>query len=284
MQDKFVSPALWGAANLMAAMAYQRAFSTLGCPDLTLAQVMDLAVKHDYTGMELRMLSGSFDLPACLQQAYGTPEKLAHELQGRGVSVVALDASMRLVDPAPADREALLALVPWAEALGVPHLRVFDGGSRANEEELKRAAATFQWWREQRSSRRWQVDLMVETHDSLLTAAAIKRLLAACPGVKLLWDAHHTWRQGGEDPLTTWRQIGRDVVHIHVKDSVSRPDDGLPYTYVPPGEGEFPASALLAVLRREFQGVVSLEWERHWHPKLAPLPTALLAATRHGWW
>jgi sugar phosphate isomerase/epimerase len=265
-------------------MAYQRAFSTLGCPDLTLEQALVLAKAHGCAGLELRMLSGSLDLPACLRQAYGTPDKLARELQGRGVAIVALDASMRLIDPAPADREALLALVPWAEALGVPHLRVFDGGKQADEAELKRAAETFRWWREQRAARGWRVDLMVETHDSLLTAAAIERLLAACPGVKLLWDAHHTWRQGGEEPLVTWRRINRDVVHIHVKDSVSRPDDGLPYTYVPPGEGEFPAGGLRAVLQREFPGVLSLEWERHWHPKLAPLPTALQAAARHGWW
>lgn len=265
-------------------MAFQRAFSTLGCPELTLEQVLTLAGEHDYTGLELRMLSGSFDLPACLRQAYETPEKLARELRHRGIAIVALDASMRLVDPTPADREALLALVPWAEGIGVPHLRVFDGGKRADEGELQRAAQAFHWWRELRAERGWQVDLMVETHDSLLTAAAIGRLSAACPGVKLLWDAHHTWRQGGEDPLATWRQIGRQVVHVHVKDSVSRPDDGLPYTYVPPGEGEFPARGLLEVLRREFAGVVSLEWERHWHPKLAPLATALQAAGRHGWW
>lgn len=264
-------------------MAFRRAFSTLGCPDLSLDAVLALARAHGYDGVEVRALDGSLDLPEILQRNHGTPAALAAKKPGLVPPVVALDASMRLIDPAPQDRNDLLALATWAESLGVRFIRVFDGGKAADAAEFARAAETLRWWRDERQRHGWQVDLMVETHDSLFTADAILRFVQALPGIKILWDSHHTWKQGGEMPLDTWRKIRAHVVHVHVKDSVSRPDDKLPYTYVPPGEGEFPATELLATLHREFDGVVSVEWERYWHPALAPLGVVLAAANRNGW-
>jgi len=267
----------------MTAMAFRRAFSTLGCPALTLEQTLALAQAHGCDGVELRILAGNLDLPAYLQDTYGTPEALAGKLRDEPVAMVSLDTSLRLVDHKPQDREAFLAFVPWAEALGAPHLRVFDGGRKADAEEMDQAGATLHWWHELRAARGWKVDMAIETHDSLFTAEKIEQFLKLCPDAKILWDSHHTWRQGGEDPVITWRRIGRHVPHIHVKDSVSRPAGKMSYAYVPPGQGEFPAGPLFEILRREFSGVVSLEWERHWHPALAPLEVALHAAKKNGW-
>ena len=117
------------------------------------------------------------------------------------------------------------------------------------------------------------------------TAAAIGRLLAVVPEAAILWDAHHTWKKGGEDPLVTWRAIRASVVHVHVKDSVSVPSARHPFTYVLPGAGEFPMAPLRAELRAAgFAGPVSLEWERLWHPYLPSLDAALTAATHNRWW
>ena len=131
----------------------------------------------------------------------------------------------------------------------------------------------------------WSCDVMIETHDSLFTAAAIGRFLAVAPDAAILWDAHHTWRKGGEDPLVTWRAIRGSVPHVHVKDSIGVPSARHPFTYVLPGDGEFPMAPLMAVLRADnFAGPVSLEWEKMWHPYLAPLDEALATATARGWW
>jgi sugar phosphate isomerase/epimerase len=125
----------------------------------------------------------------------------------------------------------------------------------------------------------------METHDALFTSGAINRFAEAAGGVAVLWDSHHTWKRGGEDPVTTWRAIQPHVIHLHVKDSVSEPSGKHPYRYVFPGEGEFPAIALFAALRGDgYSGVVSLEWERLWHPELAPLSEALSEAAKREWW
>lgn len=267
---------------------YARAFSSLGCVELTLDETFALASRHGLDAVELRGLGGSLDVPAWLAQTYGDPETFAVHARRSPVRVVAFDTSLRLIGNTPADRDAFLEFIPWAEALGVPRLRVFDGGSKAGltDEHLALAIDTLSWWNALRRDKGWRVDLMIETHDALTTTPAILRFLAAAPaGTGMLWDTHHTWRIGGENPVDTWTSIRASVVHIHVKDSVGIPADRHPYTYIPPGHGEFPMPAVLEALRRDaYTGPVSLEWERHWHPKLVPLEDALASAAGHRWW
>ncbi len=272
----------------MSARLYTRAFSSLGCVELTLDETLALASRHQLDAVELRGLGGSLDVPAWLVQTYGSPEDFAHHARKSPVKIAAFDTSLRLIGNTSADRDAFLEFIPWAEALGVPRLRVFDGGSKAglSDEHLAQALDTLSWWNSLRRDKGWRTDLMIETHDALTTTPAIQRFLTAAPaGTGILWDTHHTWFIGGENPVDTWNAIRTSVVHIHVKDSSPTPSGRHPYTYVPPGQGRFPMPPVLDALRHDaYTGPVSLEWERHWHPYLAPLEDALASATENHWW
>jgi sugar phosphate isomerase/epimerase len=264
-----------------------RCFSSLGCPDLSLDATLALAAQHEIPAVELRCLGSTVDLSAHFAAQFGSPAALAAHLQATRPSarVFALNASLHLVGPTAAEREQLVALGPWAEALGVRRLRVFDGGRTADAAEVAEAAATLHWWQQVRRAHGWQAELMIETHDSLFTAAAIGRLLTVAPDAAILWDTHHTWKKGGEDPVATWRAIQAHVVHVHVKDSISVPSAKHPFTYVLPGDGEFPFAPLRAALHADgYAGLVSLEWEKMWHPYLPPLDVALRTATARAWW
>ena len=262
-----------------------KAFSSLGCPDFTLEETLALAARRGIAAVELRTLGGTTDLPGYLARTHGSPAALAGRLRSRPGRILALDTSLGLAAPSAADREAFLAFVPWAEALGVPWLRVFDAGRPPPETWFADAVATMQWWRDERRRHGWRTDVMIETHDALLTADAVRRFCAAVPGAAILWDAHNTWREGGAGPVAMWRAIRPHVVHLHVKDSVSRPSGRHPYTFVLPGEGEFPMASLLEALRAgNYAGAISLEWERKWHPELPPLEDALRSAEERNWW
>lgn len=265
-------------------MAYTRTFSSLGTPELDLDETLALAARHGLQGVELRALAGMIDLPAHFAANYGTPGKLADRLRSCPVKILALDTSLKLAGSSESDRECFLEFLPWAEALRVPRLRAFDGGHDASIETHRAMADTVEWWRALRARNGWKADLMIETHDALFSGETINRFLKLAPGTGILWDTHNTWRASGEDPLVTWRAIRPHVVHMHVKDSVGIPSGKHAYTYRLPGKGEFPMAALRAVIRDEFDGPVSLEWERLWHPELAPLDDALNAAARNGWW
>lgn len=265
-------------------MAYLKTFSTLGCPGLTLAEVFTLAEQHGMHAVELRALAGTTDLPAYFAAEYENPAALAAWARARSVQIVALGTSLTLAGATAVAREEFLRFVPWAEALGVPRLRVFDGGKTLESDELVAMTDVVAWWRKLRREHRWHTDIMVETHDSLLTAGALRRFRAVAPDTGILWDAHHTWRTGGEDPRATWAAISDAVVHVHVKDSVRNATASPAFVYVCPGDGEFPMSGLRELLASGFNGPVSLEWEKLWHPALPSLEVALEAARRRDWW
>lgn len=126
--------------------------------------------------------------------------------------------------------------------------------------------------------------MAVETHDSLVTKSSLAKLVALTPDVAILWDTHNAWRLGGQSPAQLWPEISQNVVHIYVKDSVSRPSSTPPYTYVLPGDGEFAMEELMEALAGGYHGMLSLEWERQWHPTLPPLADALAFAQESKWW
>jgi sugar phosphate isomerase/epimerase len=262
-----------------------RAFSSLGCGHSDLPELAALAALHRIPCAELRTLGGTADLPGYLAASYGSPDKLARFLASVPLRVVSLGTSLRLVGNTEENRNALLQYVPWAHACGASTLRVFDGGSAGDREEVAQALATLKWWRELRDGEGWQVDLAIETHDAFAHEAPLLGLIDALPDCRILWDAHHTWRKGGAHPVDTWRLIGERVRHIHVKDSVDDRQVPSGYRYVLPGDGHFPMQDLMSALRVEgYEGVLSLEWERHWHPHLPTLDEALDAAWQRSWW
>lgn len=277
---------LCAAATTAILSGMVRAFSTLGCPDIDVRTAMAIAERYNIEGLELRALGETVNLPAYFTSEYGTPESFAAAVRGRAVRIIALATSLHLADSRTSDREQFLMFVPWAEAAGIRWLRVFDGAAKLSDRSALAATIdAIEWWRDVRASGGFKVDIMIETHDRLFTAAKINRLVAAAPNTAILWDTHHTWKQGGEDPVATWRAIRESVVHIHVKDSVAVPAATHPYKYVLPGAGEFPMPSLRQALEADkFEGGISLEWEKLWHRDLPSVDEALRVAAERARW
>ena len=131
---------------MVGGMALVRCLNTLGCPEFSLAEACALAAKHGLAGVEVRALGGTVDLGGYLAATYGSPEALADRLatEKTGGRVVACNTSRKLVGWGAAEREQLIDVVPWAEALGVRWLRVFDGGRTADAGELAQAVLQVQ--------------------------------------------------------------------------------------------------------------------------------------------
>jgi sugar phosphate isomerase/epimerase len=263
-------------------------FSTLGCADLSFPEICQLAAEFSVPGIELRGIGGRMDMPEyCAEQSL-TPARVTRISGQNHTQTVVAGSSIKLTSASEKDRAEFVAFCTWADALQIPYVRVFGGGTWGtplSDADYAHAAGFIQWWRKEKSDRLWQVELLMETHDAFSASSPCLRLNQLLPKpLHLIWDSHHTWRLGGESPEHTWSLLAPLVRHVHVKDSVDRPSARHPYTYVLPGEGQMPLREVMAPLQKDgFKGFVSLEWERFWHPYLPSLREALAVMQRRMW-
>lgn len=257
------------------------AFSSLGCPDLDPAGLRALAAKHRSRFIEIRTLGGTTDFVGQLARFPGGAPAVRDFFLEADVRVRLVGSSFQLARSPESDRASLIAEAETGEALGAKWLRVFGGGDWGDVFSPDRATiatAHRAWWDALRASRGWTIDLVLEVHDAFSGTPQILDFFDKTGGpMPLLWDTHHTWKIAGETASFTWAALGAHVRHVHVKDSVSaHSPDGHAYTYVAPGLGEFPTADTLTLLAEaSFDGVASLEWEKKWHPSLAPLDDVL---------
>ena len=263
--------------------------STLGCHELDLPAVCELAQKHGIHQLEIRGLGDSLNLPEYLEAKFPDgPNSVQQILDQHHQAVIALNSSFNLLGADEAGRTELLAFARWAEMLDVPFVRIFGGGCMSQpltDDDLAEAVANLQWWHQQRDQHQWKTQVALETHTGFSSSDRCLQLQEASgKPLDIIWDTHHTWKQGKESAQATWSKMGPMIKHVHIKDSVSVPSARHPYSYVLPGEGEFPVDDVLSVLdKNNYQGIVSLEWERKWHPYMTDLDTALQTLKTAGW-
>ncbi len=81
----------------------------------------------------------------------------------------------------------------------------------------------------------------------------------ACDELAALWDMHHPYRDYGEIPDVTIRNLGGYVKHVHLRDS----NDDHSYNLI--GEGTLPIRDMMRALSSiDYNGFISLEWKTEW--------------------
>lgn len=241
------------------------AFSTLGCPEASLADVLRLAEQHGFAGVELRAQA---DQPVHVGLSGAERQRIANSFRSAGVTPISVASYVRVATSAATDEEVIddgLDHLRLAADLGARYLRVFPGGDREPADALaqdQRAAQRLA--RLATNADQLGVILALETHDSHGRAQDVARVLArsGCRCVQVVWDVLHTWL-GGETPAQSWAEIGAGIGYVQVKDVPSR--DVL--TPVLMGAGVLPLSEVTAELRADsYAGWISWEYERAWHP------------------
>ena len=256
-------------------------FSTLGCPEYSLAQACELLNEFSMSNLEIRALDGRMDLPQWAVDSNWPPNRAKALLQKHAVQFRVAGSSFKLVENDERSRAEMLSFCQWANSWGAQYVRTFGGGEWGRpltEAEYDHAARSISWWRQKKKERGWRVDLVLETHDAFSASSPCLNLFARLrQPIGVIWDSHHTWRVGGEPLRETWSKLSHCLRHVHIKDSIAKPSARHPFTYVLPGDGDVPLSEIIDLLREHtFTGMVSLEWERLWHPYLPPLRDALM--------
>ena len=253
-------------------------FSTLGCPAWTWRQILDFAQSHDYAAIELRGIQKNMDLTVVpeLSRDGGRIEESKRELRERGLVISDLGASAQLHEQDPVKRTAQLAearrFIDLAEMLRAPYVRVFGNNfvkGVPRDMMLAHIARGLRELGDYAASR--HVIVLIESHGDFTDSPTLLELMhqAASPAVAILWDAHHTFVSGKEQPEDTVRQLGRYIRHTHLKDSVPAGPDGKDRRYVLTGTGEVPVRRQIEALAHSgYRGFYSFEWEKRWHPEI----------------
>jgi len=247
-------------------------FSTLGCPQWSLSQILDFASRHNFAALELRGLQDKVDITQHPDLALARIPEVKQQLADRGLAVVCLGASARMHEGDFAVRAAQVdetrRYVDLAHALGTPYVRVFGDRyvpGEPRERTRERIAATMRELGER--ARDQGVTLLIESHGDFTDSPSLLEILqrADSPAVALLWDAHHT-HVAGETPTETVGRVGRWIRHTHLKDSVAA---GTGRRYVLTGTGEVPVRQQIEALATSgYRGLYSFEWEKRWHPDI----------------
>ena len=248
-------------------------FSTLGCPQWSWPQILDFAAGHAFAAVELRGIMTNMDLTKVPELAPARLGEAKRQLAAHGLSVSCLGASAHMHEMDPIKHAAQLdegrRFIDLAQALGAPYVRVFgnnyvEGVPRADM--FAHIAGGLRTLGDYAHGK--HVTVIIESHGDFTDSPALLEILqkADSPNVALLWDAHHTFVSGKEEPEDTVRQLGRYIRHTHLKDSVPA---GTDRRYVLTGTGQVPVKRQIeALVKMGYTGFYSFEWEKRWHPEI----------------
>jgi sugar phosphate isomerase/epimerase len=252
---------------------YPIAFSTLGCPKWPWTRILEQAAALGYAAIELRGIEGEMDLTKRPELTGSRVTDTMKALEALDLKISDLGASSRMHETDPAVRAAQLdegrRFIDLAARLKVPYVRVF--GDRVPPGDTKAATVprVVDGLRTLGEHAKGSgVSVIIESHGDFTDSTSLLEILegAAMPNVALLWDAHHTFVAGKEDPALTFKMLGSYVRHTHLKDS--KPE-GTGVRYVLTGTGTVPVKETVGVLARNgYRGYYCLEWEKAWHPEI----------------
>jgi sugar phosphate isomerase/epimerase len=246
-------------------------FSTLGCPGWEWSKILTFAQAHEFSAIELRGLQGNMDLPSRPEFQPDHIEQSKRDVSAHNLKIACVSSSAQMHDADPEKHKQQIAdakrFIDLASRLGSPNMRVFGNKIEGPKDQvIERVAAGLSELGEYAGER--GVTVIIESHGDFTDSPTLGDILtrADSPHVGLLWDAHHTFVEGKEDPALTVQKLGKYIRHTHLKDSVPSPDGRH---YVLTGRGDVPVQKQVEVLGGiGYTGCYTFEWEKVWHPDL----------------
>ena len=258
---------------------YPIAFSTLGCPSWSWKNILDQADRLGYSAIELRGVAGEMDLPKVPELSGSQLAASKKDLAALGLTISDLGASAVMHETGAARDKAFdegRRFIDLAHAMGVKYVRMFGDKIPPTEPRDAVFARVIDGFRQMATyAKTAGVTVIQETHGDFTHS---KDIIAIYKGVgsdafAILWDAHHTFAAGNEQPADTWAALGSWVRHTHLKDSVpdrhTHEKASFDHRYVLIGKGDVPVKAQVKTLAAAgYKGYYCFEWEKKWHPEI----------------
>jgi sugar phosphate isomerase/epimerase len=239
-------------------------FSSLACPGWTVEEIAGAARRFGYEGIEWRLADGALLGPR-------TDDDVWERIASCGFDATCLDTSAVFVQADDEGRAKAVrhtvAMAERAVQIGARYVRVFGGETPDGHSREALFGPTRDALAEAASAIPAGIEILVETHDAWSRGADVVPLVDRIERAGVLWDIAHTMRSG-ETPSSTLRHIGLPGL-VHIKDA-----SGVTLTHL--GEGDLRLrDATEALEDAGYDGWISFEWEKLWHPELDDANVAL---------
>jgi len=258
----------------------KHSFMSFSTPKLSLAEMIQVAERYGYDGIEPRLDAGH----AHGVEVSTTPEQRAtirQLLADTEIRLACLATSLRYADPG--HTEDMLRQtherIDLAGDIGAPTLRVFGGKiprgisrERAIELLVESLGAVAE-----RAAERG-VTLCLETHDDWCNPLHVLAVMEQLnlPAIAVNWDVMHPVRTRQATMDESFAALKPWIRHLHVHDGV-----GEGVELAPIGEGEYDHWRVIELLMTiDFDGYVSGEWI-NWEPYDVHLPRELATLKRY---
>jgi sugar phosphate isomerase/epimerase len=250
-------------------------FTTLGCPDWSLAQIEQNAKAYGYKGVELRVHTDGNHLSPDINLTEA--KRIGQRFRDSGVPIFSTMGYCRFAKTDPAEvltQQALMRkLFGVAEALGSKYIRFFCGNLPAGTtleamtDVVARAVKPLAHEAGQRG-----LKLVAETHDDWCGSPCLLKLSSQInepAGFGFVYDVFNCLHANLESWETTYFALKAQIVYCHVKDAWF--DAAKKHHYVPLGAGDLPLELFLRRLKQDgYDSWLSFEWEKKWISELDP--------------
>ncbi len=238
---------------------------TFACPEWTVDEVIQAAVKYGYDGVEIRTDSKQkhgVELDMSVESRIDVKRKI--DDAGIEIPCIATSLKFAISDDAMRNKniEMLPAYAELAESLGCPKLRIFAGldASTGVDEKIKIAIGSLSTAVEMLE--KYDVALSLETHDSLYLGKWIGQVVKTVASSKLRanWDIMHPFLHG-ESIAESYGYLKDVMNHTHFHDGV-RGDESEESIYLTQiGGGSVPHKEVMQLLKDGGHDVyLSGEW------------------------
>ena len=245
-------------------------FTNLGCPNWNLETIAAKAAEYGYDGVELRSRN---DNPYLFPNSFLSHRKQVKEIFAKHkIDICCISAYSQFATSdektLEENKQILIDDIITARDLNASVVRSFLGESKelTNEQVIECAAPYLNYCADFADS--FGIKVAFETHDAWCSGELMKVAFnkITSKGAAVLWDVANN-HERGETVKDFFATIGERCSHIHLKDA-KKGDDGK-FKLCLTGEGDVEIKQCIDLLRgANYQGYISLEWEKLWHPEI----------------